>query len=77
MPAHRLTTNDNATVAERVKIAAGVNRLVALDALPCALLDCIAGKFAENAETGELESLSGTLTILLARVDNELTKRPK
>lgn len=69
MPANRLTTLLNATVTERAKIASGVNSLVSLDALPCDLLDCIAGKFIQNASLDELETMRGTLKILLSRIE--------
>jgi hypothetical protein len=69
MPANRLTTLKNATVSERAKIAGGVNRLVALDGVPCDLLDCIAAQFIENATKDEIESMCGTLKILLGNIE--------
>jgi hypothetical protein len=66
---NRLTTNENATVTDRAKIAAGVNRLVALDALPCDLLECIAETLIKNASPAELDSVSGTHGILKSRID--------
>jgi hypothetical protein len=68
MPANRLTTLKNANVAERVKIAGGVNHLIALDAVPCDMLDCIAAQYIESASKDELISMKGTLTILLDRI---------
>jgi hypothetical protein len=59
---NRLTTNENATVTERAKIAAGVNRLVALDALPCDLLECIAETLIKNARNRRLIALVIGLT---------------
>lgn len=70
MPANRLTTLKNANVADRVKIAGGVNRLIALDAVPCDLLDCIAAQFIENASKDEIESMRGTLKILLGNIEH-------
>lgn len=70
MPANRLTTNANATTIERAKIAAGVNRLVALDSLSCDLLECIATKYGEDATREELGSMLGTLKILLSRIES-------
>ncbi len=69
MPANRRTTLLNATVTERVKIAGGVNRLVALDAVPCDVLECIADQFIENASADEKQNMRGTLKILLSRFD--------
>lgn len=69
MPANRLTTLRNATVTERAKIAGGVNRLVALDGLPCDLLECVAAQFLENASEDEKLAMRGTLKILLSRFD--------
>jgi hypothetical protein len=69
MPANRLTTLKNANVAERVKIAGGVNRLIALDGVPCDLLDCIAAQFIENASADEIERMRGTLKILLGHIE--------
>lgn len=74
MPAKSYTTLRNATVTERVKIAGGVNRLVALDAIPCDLLECIADQYAERANRDELESMRGTLKILLGRIERGLQK---
>lgn len=68
MPANRLTTLQNANIAEKVKINSGVNKLVALDALPCDILECIAEQFIENASKDELESMKGTLHILHTRI---------
>ena len=75
MPANRLTTLQNATVSEKVKINSGVNKLVALDDVPCDLLDCIAEKYIENASTDELTSMKGTLHILHTRIAYALSKR--
>lgn len=69
MPANRLTTLQNATVAERVKINSGVNKLVALDALPCDILECLVEQFIRNASPSEVESMTGTLQILHARLE--------
>jgi hypothetical protein len=77
MPANRITTRQNATVTERVKIAAGVNRLVALDGVPCDLLECIAAQWSENATQDELISMKGTLTILLSGVNRGITEKDK
>ena len=75
MPANRNTTLQNATVAEKVKINSGVNKLVALDALPCDILDCIAKQFIENASIDELTNMKGTLRILHDRISQGLTAR--
>jgi hypothetical protein len=69
MPAKTYTTLKNATVTERAKIAGGVNRLVALDAVPCDMLECIAELFIANASADEIESMRGTLKILLGRIE--------
>jgi hypothetical protein len=69
MPANRLTTLKNATVAERAKIAGGVNRLVALDGVPCDMLECIAEQYIANASADEIDSMRGTLKILLGRIE--------
>jgi hypothetical protein len=74
MPANRLMTLKNATVTERAKIAGGVNRLVALDSVPCDMLDCIAAQYIENASKDELISMKGTLTILLDRIARAANK---
>lgn len=74
MPANRLTTLQNATVVERAKIVGGVNRLVALDSLPCDMLDCIAAQYIDNATHDELISMKGTLTILLDRIARAANK---
>lgn len=70
-----LTTLQNATVAEKAKIVSGVNKLVALDGLPCDMLDCIAEQFIKNASTDELTSMKGTLQILQARISRALSER--
>lgn len=70
MPANRLTTLQNATVSEKVKINSGVNKLVALDALPCDILECIAEQFIRNASPSEIENMAGTLHILHARMES-------
>lgn len=75
MPANRNTTLNNATVTERARIMAGVNKLVALDALPCDILECIAAQFIENASADELIAMKGTLTILQNRIAVAASKR--
>lgn len=70
MSQNRLTTLQNASVAEKAKINSGVNKLVALDALPCDILDCIAEQFIRNASPSEIDSVTGALRILYKRLES-------
>lgn len=74
MSAKRLTTLQNANVAEKVKINSGINKLVALDALPCDILECIAEQFIRNASPSEIDSMTGTLGILYKRMESARAK---
>lgn len=69
MSQNRLASERDMSAAQRARIDAAVNRLVALDALPCDLLDLVAARFIKNADQNELDSARGTLRILLSALD--------